>query len=236
MRPLLTLHFVRHGETTANREGIIQGHKDYDLTPLGFNQAVATADRLRGNSYWQAYSSDLTRARRTAEVILEEHAEVTLHKTQLLRDASGRKDRRSVFPRSFRIKAEQAGVVPEDYVECLRESPADVKQRAQQFLDVLIEDALRAEAGTMEEGRGEGGGEATAPDAEHGEDGNPRLVLVVSHGGILNVMMLAVMRLKRAEIMDNGAVAVVDVYGRQGWVRYAPRTLNDSSHVDQAGR
>ncbi|CAN0036340.1 unnamed protein product, partial [Hapterophycus canaliculatus] len=73
-------------ERPSGREGVIQGHKDYDLTPLGLNQAAATADRLRGNSYWQAHCSDLTRARRTAEVILEEHPEVTLSRTPLLRE------------------------------------------------------------------------------------------------------------------------------------------------------
>lgn len=92
-----------------------------------------------------------------------------------------------------------------------------MKDRAQEFLDVLIDDALRAEA------------EAT-------EEGDPRVALVVSHGGFLNVMMLAVMKLKKAEIMSNGALAVVDVYGGNGWVKYVPRTLNDSSHIDHASR
>lgn len=52
------------------------------------NQAVATAIRLRGNTYWQTHSSDLTRAYRTAEIILEEHpgGKDSLNKTPLLRE------------------------------------------------------------------------------------------------------------------------------------------------------
>lgn len=69
-----------------DREGIIQGHQNYDLTPIGVNQAEATATRLRGHTYWQTYSSDLTRAYRTAEIILEAHPGSTLVKTPLLRE------------------------------------------------------------------------------------------------------------------------------------------------------
>lgn len=55
------------------REGILQGQQDYDLTPIGVKQAEATRTRLRGNEYWEAHSSDLVRASRTAEIILEGH-------------------------------------------------------------------------------------------------------------------------------------------------------------------
>lgn len=70
----------------STREGIIQGHLDYDLTPIGVNQAEVTANRLRGHTYWQTHSSDLRRAYRTAEIILEEHPGSTLVKTPLLRE------------------------------------------------------------------------------------------------------------------------------------------------------
>lgn len=32
--------FVRHGETTANRESLLQGHCDYPLTEKGLKQCV----------------------------------------------------------------------------------------------------------------------------------------------------------------------------------------------------
>ncbi|CAM9614498.1 unnamed protein product, partial [Ectocarpus fasciculatus] len=251
-RLLCTLHFVRHGETTANREGIIQGHQDYDLTPIGINQAVATAIRLRGNTYWQAYSSDLTRASHTAEVILEEHPGTNLRKTPLLREfALGAQEglpRGTTWPRARRMKAEAAGVSPVAYKESLRESPADVHKRAQEFLTGLVSDAVRAaDHGTVNKGRGDEGtpnngphdsaaDAAAAAAARHGDE-SARLALVVSHGGILNVMMLTVMGLeeKACPLMRNCAVAVVDVFddGRgKGRVRYVPRTLNDVSHFE----
>lgn len=75
-----------HYATTDLREGIIQGQQDYDLTPIGVNQAVATAVRLRKNTYWQTHSSDLKRASRTAQIILEEHADAIIKKNPLLRE------------------------------------------------------------------------------------------------------------------------------------------------------
>lgn len=111
----------------------------------------------------------------------------------------------------------------DDYEECLRESPADVQQRAQHFLANLVADAISAEAASAET--------ATAAAAA----GSARLALVVAHGGILNVMMLTEMGLEEAGIMGNCAVAVVDVFqeeGGRGRVQYVPRKLNDVSHVD----
>lgn len=54
------------------RDGVLQGHQDYDLTTLGGRQAAVTAARLRDVSFWQTHSSDLVRASRTAEIILAE--------------------------------------------------------------------------------------------------------------------------------------------------------------------
>lgn len=72
----------------AVRDGVLQGHQDYELTTLGEDQAKVTAARLRGVSFWQVHSSDLVRASRTADIILEEHTGVVLRKTPLLREFS----------------------------------------------------------------------------------------------------------------------------------------------------
>jgi broad specificity phosphatase PhoE len=67
--PLLLL--VRHGETEWNRTRRWQGQHDLPLTAVGDAQAVATARRLMVEKPVALYSSDLIRARRTAEVIGE---------------------------------------------------------------------------------------------------------------------------------------------------------------------
>ncbi len=63
------LWLVRHGESTGNRDGIVQGHVDLPLTPLGQRQVELLADRLRGLSFSAIACSDLIRARQTAQPI-----------------------------------------------------------------------------------------------------------------------------------------------------------------------
>lgn len=62
----ITVYVVRHGETTYNAAGIIQGHIDSSLNELGEAQAVMVAQHLAdsGIHFNQAYSSDLQRAKK----------------------------------------------------------------------------------------------------------------------------------------------------------------------------
>ncbi|MDQ0194072.1 histidine phosphatase family protein [Paenibacillus wynnii] len=62
---------IRHGSTFWNKEGRAQGHTDNALDEEGKQQAVAIAERLSGEQWDFIYSSDLLRARQTAEIIAE---------------------------------------------------------------------------------------------------------------------------------------------------------------------
>jgi broad specificity phosphatase PhoE len=66
-----TLLIARHGETDWNREERWQGHADRPLNDLGRLQARALGKRLRASSLDVVYSSDLARARETAEIVCE---------------------------------------------------------------------------------------------------------------------------------------------------------------------
>lgn len=63
---------VRHGQTYGNIEQAFCGHTDTELTPLGIAQAQALGRRLKGQKIDAAYSSDLSRARMTAQHALEQ--------------------------------------------------------------------------------------------------------------------------------------------------------------------
>ena len=65
---------VRHGATDWNLEHRCQGATDRDLSEVGLRQAEEIAGRLRQETIHGVYSSDLKRARRTAEVISEQHS------------------------------------------------------------------------------------------------------------------------------------------------------------------
>jgi probable phosphoglycerate mutase len=61
------LCIVRHGETAWNAEHRVQGQLDVPLNALGLAQAQGVARALKDEPFAAIYSSDLTRARQTAE-------------------------------------------------------------------------------------------------------------------------------------------------------------------------
>jgi broad specificity phosphatase PhoE len=65
----MTLLIVRHGETDWNNDGRWQGHADTPLNERGREQARKLAESLDGVD--AVYSSDLARARETAEILAE---------------------------------------------------------------------------------------------------------------------------------------------------------------------
>jgi broad specificity phosphatase PhoE len=63
--------FVRHGESVANKEGWLAGHRDAPLTDHGRQQALAIRPDIHPVHPVRAFTSDLSRARHTAELILD---------------------------------------------------------------------------------------------------------------------------------------------------------------------
>jgi broad specificity phosphatase PhoE len=61
---------ARHGETNDNREPIrVQGFTDTPLNDTGRRQAAELAERVAGDGIVSLWSSDLSRARETAEIV-----------------------------------------------------------------------------------------------------------------------------------------------------------------------
>ena len=76
-----TVILIRHGETDWNREGRYQGKIDVPLNERGRAQAIQLAEGLKAIPFDAAWSSQLSRARVTAEVALGDSGlEVREHK------------------------------------------------------------------------------------------------------------------------------------------------------------
>ncbi len=84
--PGCRLLLVRHGETDWNREGRFQGQIDIPLNAHGLAQAEAARAFLAPIPLQRAYSSDMARPLRTAEVILGSHPGVPLTTARGLRE------------------------------------------------------------------------------------------------------------------------------------------------------
>ncbi len=63
------IYLIRHGETYWNREQRLQGQLDSDLTDEGIRQVKSIAGKLNGICFDAIYSSDLKRAMHTADII-----------------------------------------------------------------------------------------------------------------------------------------------------------------------
>jgi 2,3-bisphosphoglycerate-dependent phosphoglycerate mutase len=68
-----TLVLVRHGQSDWNLKNLFTGWKDPDLTEKGVSEAIAAGKKLNemGMKFDVAFTSELTRAQRTCQMILD---------------------------------------------------------------------------------------------------------------------------------------------------------------------
>lgn len=66
---MTTIYLVRHGETNWNAEKRMQGQTDIPLNDKGEQQATLCGAALKPEDYDVVISSQLQRAKRTAEII-----------------------------------------------------------------------------------------------------------------------------------------------------------------------
>ena len=197
------IYMTRHGETVWNLEGRIQGHTDIDLSPYGRSQAKALSDRLSDVHFDAVYSSDLARARETAEIIVERKS-VDVHPTELLREYH-----KGVFE----------GLTVSEYK---REFP-------ELYAASLVNDLDFAPTGgeTIRETSVRMAGFISHLKQEHMND----TVLVVGHGGSLRSAVVAILDLPLEAnwklIMNNCALSIFDVYPDNSVMAL----YNDTSHM-----
>ena len=72
MKKNCTIYLVRHGETEWNEKKLIQGHSDIPLNKKGEIQAKQLGEKLKDIHFEAVFSSDLVRAKRTAEIMVLE--------------------------------------------------------------------------------------------------------------------------------------------------------------------
>lgn len=78
MQESINIYFVRHGETFFNKYGRFQGWSDIDLTKKGILDGHHAGEMLKDIKFDGAYSSDLSRAVKTATYVLEENLQTDI--------------------------------------------------------------------------------------------------------------------------------------------------------------
>lgn len=82
-----TFYIVRHGETHWNVQKLLQGHGDSPLTESGKEQIQKRAQEFTNIHFDHVFSSDLLRAKHTAELLTIEK-KLAINTTHLLRERS----------------------------------------------------------------------------------------------------------------------------------------------------
>ena len=94
---MIKIYIARHGETTWNVEGRIQGRSDPGLSPKGQEQSLALLEQLKGQSLSAIYSSSLQRSILTAQPVAN-HFGLPIHqKSELDEIAFGILEGRNLY-------------------------------------------------------------------------------------------------------------------------------------------
>jgi broad specificity phosphatase PhoE len=81
----ITLIVVRHGESDANKKGVISDKNiDHELTATGIQQAQETAEYLKNEQFDLVLTSTRQRARLTAEIVNEYHGATIIERDDLI--------------------------------------------------------------------------------------------------------------------------------------------------------
>ena len=216
------IYIVRHGETEWNAKGRIQGHTDIGLSDRGREQAQATARRLAEVPFAVAYSSDMSRTRDTARIILGER-DTPLHSVPELREHHKGvfegltvQQYRQRYPEQYRASLVNDPDFAPTGGETIRQSTA----RLTEFVAGL--------------GLTPGLGPGSASDSGLKSEGlRPEDdVLIVGHGGSLRSCIVALLQLPLEAnwkfVMQNCALSVIHTYPNNAVLHL----YNDTSHLN----
>jgi broad specificity phosphatase PhoE len=202
----MLLYLVRHGETTYNAEGRIQGQSDAPLSELGRRQSEAVAKALAAVPIEAIYSSPLRRAQETAEPISARLKLPVIDDPRLMELDAGQFE--------GRLRSELADVYPVE-LACWLSGDEDFAIPGGESRRQLAERgcaALRAIAA-----------------AGH------RQAVVVTHGGLLSATLRSLLNMSEAVspfALQNGSITRVtaDDHGQFTLVAF-----NEIEHLREAG-
>lgn len=129
------IYIVRHGQTSWNVSKRLQGHKSITLTKEGCIEAKMLAEKIKNLEFEKIISSDLIRAKKTAEIINEKLQKEVIFDTRLRSIDYGNLEGRFI-PHVTQDEWRILDLTPEEYCA---ESVESAYQRIKSLFDELIE-------------------------------------------------------------------------------------------------
>jgi alpha-ribazole phosphatase/probable phosphoglycerate mutase len=198
---------VRHGETEWNRSFKYQGSSDVPLNEDGLEQARRIGVRLSAVAPDRVLASPLSRARRTAEIIMEHNpSAAAIELREELRELS--------FGVWEGLTIQEIKKIDARKYEKWRKAPFSCSpEGGETFIEVFERSKLFA-------------GELIKIGSP-GED-----TFVVAHGGVLRAVVAALMGFDDIDLLwrmrlDNCSITVIDIWGK----RPSMLLSNDTHHL-----
>ncbi len=99
----MEIYLIRHGQTDYNKEKRLQGDTDIPLNDYGIELAEKTAEALKDVPFDVIYTSPLSRARRTAEILRMDRKIEIIPTNGLLEISFGEYEGLSILPENYEI-------------------------------------------------------------------------------------------------------------------------------------
>ncbi|HFI0353207.1 TPA: histidine phosphatase family protein [Streptococcus suis] len=207
----MKIYFVRHGKTEWNLEGRFQGYSgDSALLPQAFEELELLGKHLSDLPFDAIYSSDLQRAKITAEQIARanQHCQTVQTTPQLREWSFGKLEGskmaifRSIYPKQARALKHNLALFDNDLFEA--ESVHQVTQRMVNFVQSL-----------------------------KGQDMDR--VLIVSHGAILTASIHRLLGFTPAQLrhrggLDNASISILETTDFEHFTELAWNDTSYKSH------
>ncbi|MEA4973298.1 Phosphoserine phosphatase 1 [bioreactor metagenome] len=204
---MLRLYFMRHGETVWNTERRYQGMTDIELSAEGIKQAECVTERFKNIRIDKIYSSPLKRAMLTAKPIAENKGLEIITEDAFREIHFGEWEGKTVPDLT-----EKYG---DSYINFIRE-PHNYGFPGEENIDNVIKRIKPSIDRIIEN-----------------EDGN---VLIISHGGIIRLMIMYIMGLDNSWFtkmwINNTGISIIEIKKD----RRLMLTVNDSAHLAAMGQ
>lgn len=208
----MRLLLIRHGESSANAEGRLQGHLDYSLSERGRRESALLAERLAHLTIDTLYSSPLSRARETAAIVSARTGLAIVERAALAE--------RDIGELAGLTRAEIRARFPQ-YVQARAEARSDVRVPGYERDEDFARRVLAAVHAII--------------DAHAGQT-----AAAITHGGVIAAFVRETLGLGIVRpltfAVSNAAITTIDVSDgdteRPGRPRTQLLSLNDTCHLD----